>query len=294
LKLAQKKLNKRGMKGKICVITGANNGIGFETALALAEQGATVGMVCRNSQRGEAARQKIAQATGNTPDLFLADLSLQREVVRVSADIKQTYPRLDVLVNNAGAAFLKKQTTDEGLEMTFALNHLGYFRLTLELLDLLKASAPARIVNTTSSAHKWVRDFDVDNLQQEKTKYRGFQGYGGTKLFNLLFTYELARRLEDTGVTANCLNPGPTTTYRSSNNRFMDLMTTLFKPFMNTAKQGAAPIIYLASSPEAEGVTGKYYNYRCQAEDSAEITYNTEIARQLWNKSLAIIDDLNT
>ena len=250
-------------------------------------------MVCRSSQRGEAARQKIAQSTGNTPDLFLADLSLQREVVRVSAEIKQTYARLDVLVNNAGAAFTKKELTDEGLEKTFALNHLGYFRLTLELLDLLKASAPARIVNTASSAHAWIRNFDIDDLQQEKTKYRGFQGYGGSKLCNVLFTYELARRLEGTGVTANCLNPGSTTTYRSTNTRFMDWMTTLFKPFMNTAAQGAAPIIYLASSPEAEGVTGKYYDYRCQAVDSAEITYDTDIARQLWDKSVEIIDGLN-
>ncbi|MGB1249642.1 MAG: SDR family oxidoreductase [Candidatus Promineifilaceae bacterium] len=276
---------------KVCVISGANNGIGFETALALAGQGATVVMLCRSRERGEAAQAKIAAATGNTPDLLLADLSLQREVVRVSAEIKQTYPHLDVLVNNAGAAFTKKQTTSEGLEMTFALNHLGYFRLTLELLDLIKASAPARIVNTSSSAHAWVRNFDLNNLQGE-IKYGGFPAYGGSKLCNVLFTYELARRLEGTGVTVNCLNPGATTTYRSGSNRFTNLMTTLFKPFMNTARQGAAPIIYLASSDEVAGVTGKYYDYHCQVVDSAEITHDPAIAKQLWDKSLAIIETL--
>ena len=196
-----------GMGEKVCLITGATSGIGKATAMGLANMGASVVMVGRDRGRGEAALAEIKEKSANASvDLLLADLSSQEEVRRLADEFKEAYPRLDVLINNAGVFRSERITTADGLEMTFAVNHLAYFLLTNLLLDVLKASAPSRIVNVSSGDHR-NGTIDFDDLQGEKG-YKGAKAYSQSKLANVLFTYELARRLEGTGVSANCLHPG--------------------------------------------------------------------------------------
>ena len=195
------------MTGKTCLVTGANSGIGKETALGLARMGARVVLVCRNQQKGEAALADIRrQVPSSQLDLLLADMSSFASVRALAEHVRQRYPRLDVLINNAGAGIRQRTLSADGIEMTVAGNHLGPALLTLLLLDLLKSSAPARIVNVSSEAHKGRAD--LDDLQYEKRKYNGFAAYGQSKLLMNAFTFELARRLAGTGVTANCLHPG--------------------------------------------------------------------------------------
>jgi NAD(P)-dependent dehydrogenase (short-subunit alcohol dehydrogenase family) len=272
------------MNEKICLVTGANSGIGKVTAKALAAGGATVIMVCRNRDKGEAARAKIAGETRNeNVDLMIADFSDPGQIRRLAADVKAKYPRLHALVNNAGAYNNKRDLTADGYEATFAVNHLGYFLLTVELLDLLKSSAPARIVNVASEAHRSAR-IDFDDLSLENG-YSGWKAYGQSKLANVLFTYELARRLEGTGVTANCMHPGVVGT-----NLFNHVgglggkIVRLFTPFMRTPEKGADTIIWLASAPEVEGTTGKYFIDRKERATNPE-SYDTIIAARLWEVS---------
>ena len=205
------------MTGKTCVLTGATSGIGRETAVALAGLGARLALVCRDRGRGEDAVAEIAARTGNRDVvLHLADLSSQRDVRRVAAEILAAHPQIHVLVNNAGVVNLRRTLTEDGLETVFATNHLAYFHLTLLLLDRLRASAPARIVNVASDAHRWGR-LDLDDLGNAR-RYRAMQVYGQSKLANILFTYELARRLAGSGVTCNCLHPGAVGTRLGHNN----------------------------------------------------------------------------
>lgn len=272
------------MKDKVVLITGATNGIGRVAALELAKMGARVVIVGRSREKTEAVRQEILAAGGNA-DSLLADLSALDEVRRLAAEFRARYDRLDVLVNNAGAIFARRQATADGYEMTFALNHLNYFLLTHLLLDVLKASAPARIVNVSSDAHRSAQ-MNFDDLQHENSYgMSGFQAYGRSKLANVLFTYELARRLAGTSVTANALHPGFVATGFGRNmpglmNRVMGIMHR----FAITPEQGAQTLIYLASSPEVEGVTGKYFD-KNRPVRSSPASYDETAQKRLWDIS---------
>jgi NAD(P)-dependent dehydrogenase (short-subunit alcohol dehydrogenase family) len=268
------------MAGKVVMVTGATSGIGEATAHALARKRASLVIVGRNRQRSQAAAEAIRRATGNPEVEFLvADLSSQAEVRRLAREFKQHHSRLDVLINNAGAFFLRRELSADGIEMTVALNHLAYFLLTHLLLDLLKASAPSRIINVSSAAHLNAR-IDPPDLQ-----FDGWQGYGKSKLANLLFTYELARRLEGSGVTANALHPGLVASNIGMNNTGL---VRWIKPVVNLfsigCEEGARTSVYLASSPEVEGVSGRYF-VRCKEEPSSPVSYDRELAARLWQIS---------
>ncbi len=272
------------MKDKICLVTGANSGLGKVTAKALAAGGATVIMVCRSRDKGRAARDEIVSETRNeNVDLMIADFSVLNQIRRLAAEVRAKYPRLHVLVNNAGAYNGKRTLTADGYETTFAVNHLGYFLLTAELLELLKSSAPARIVNVASEAQRGGRiNFDDLNLEND---YSGWRAYAQSKLANIIFTYELARRLEGTGVTANCLHPGTVRTNIFSNVKGVAGM--IVRPFtllMRTPEKGADTIIWLATSPEVESVTGKYFIDRVARESNPQ-SYDREVAARLWEVS---------
>jgi NAD(P)-dependent dehydrogenase (short-subunit alcohol dehydrogenase family) len=269
------------MKDKVCIVTGANTGIGKVTARSLAEAGATVVMVCRDKQKGEAARDEIKQKTGNQKvELMLADLSSQAQIRKLAEDFKARYNRLDVLVNNAGVYLPKRTLTEDGLETTFAVNHLAYFLLTNLLLDLLKQSAPSRIINVSSAAHHYGK-VEFDNFQGER-EYKGFPAYSNSKLENILFTRELARRLAGTGVTANALHPGAVST--NIFRRLPKPIEWLIKAFTLSPEKGAETSIYLATSPEVEGITGKYFEKKREARISA-IAQDDDLARRLWDES---------
>jgi NAD(P)-dependent dehydrogenase (short-subunit alcohol dehydrogenase family) len=271
------------MQDKVCLVTGANAGLGKATALALAKMGATVVMVARSQARGEAALAGVRQASGSDKvQLLLADLSSMESVRQLAATVQASYGRLDVLVNNAGAMFNDRQVSVDGYEMTFALNHLSYFLLTNLLLDLLKASAPARIVNVASGAHAGSKiNFDDLMLAQ---KYRSFEAYGQSKLANILFTYELARRLEGSGVTANALHPGGVATEFAAGEGLMGTIFKLVRPFLLTPEQGAQTQIYLASAPEVAGISGQYFAKK-KPVNSSKISYDTTVAQRLWQLS---------
>jgi retinol dehydrogenase 12 len=275
----------QNMHGKICLITGASLGIGRETALGLARRGAQVVIMGRNADRIHAAVEQIGRDAGTERVAFLlADLSSQAEVRRVAREFKDKYSRLHVLVNNAGAIFTRRETTTEGFERTWALNHLSYFLLTQELLELLKASAPARIVNVASTMHTG-GVIDFDDLQGEKS-YGGIRAYSQSKLANVLFTYALARRLEGTGITANCLHPGGVATGFGQNTPgALKLLLRLAKPFLITAEQGAATSIYLASSADVEGVSGIYFA-KCKPAHSSAVSHDEVLQERLWELSL--------
>src|SRR5215813_3842049 len=278
------KMGNGNMNEKICLVTGANSGIGKVTAKVLAAGGATVIMVCRNRGKGEAARGEIVKETRNENiDLLIVDFSDLGQIRNLAADVKAKYPRLDTLVNNAGTYFSKRTITADGYETTFAVNHLGYFLLTVELLDLLKSSAPTRIVNVGGDAYMY-GNIDFDDLNIENG-YDGWKAYKQSKLANLLFTYELARRLEGTGVTANCMHPGVVGT--NIFNNFGGLggkIVRLFTPFMRTPEKGADTVIWLATSLEVEGVTGKYFVDRKEQATNPE-SRDTAIAARLWDVS---------
>jgi retinol dehydrogenase-14 len=273
-----------GMDGKVCLITGATSGIGRATAMGLASMGASVVMVGRDRDRGEAALAEIKEGSGNTSvDLMLADLSSQEEIRRLADEFKQAHSRLDVLINNAGVFRSKRITTAEGIEMTFAVNHLAYFLLTYLLLDVLKASAPSRIVNVASGDHS-NGTIDFEDLQGEKG-YKGAKAYSQSKLATVLFTYELARRLEGTGISANCLHPGVVGTDLGSGvSGVFGLMVRALKPLMKSPEQGAETSIYLASSLEVEGLSGKYFVKKVEAR-SSDVSYDERLARRLWEVS---------
>jgi retinol dehydrogenase 14 len=273
------------MNGKVCMITGANAGIGKVTALELAKRGAIVVMVSRSQERGEEACREIIMQSGNTQvDLLIADLSSQASIRALAAAFKQKYDRLDVLVNNAGAIFYERQESPDGLEMTFAVNHMAYFLLTILLLDLLKQSAPARIINVSSNAHQ-AGKIDFDDLQNKRS-YQGFSVYSESKLQNILFTRELARRLEGTGVTANVLHPGFVQTNFGKGNTgiIARIFGAINKLFGISPEQGAETTVYLATSPEVEGVTGEYFVKKKLTQPSTRAR-DMESARRLWVES---------
>ena len=277
------------MKNKICLVTGATAGIGEVTALKLAAMGATVVGVGRNPTKCEATATRIRTETGNANVEFLvADLSSQAQIRTLVASFRQKYPRLDVLVNNAGAFHFDRQLSVDGIEMTFALNHLGYFLLTNLLVDLLKQSAPARIVSVSSSAH-YSGTLNVDDLEMTQ-KFQGWPAYSNSKLANVMFTYELARRMEGTGVTATVLHPGWVATDFAYNNLrgVLKLFSPIYRLFQKltaiTPEEGAETMLYLATSPEVEGVTGKFFD-KSREKRAAEEADDVEKAKKLWEIS---------
>lgn len=274
------------MSEKVVLITGATNGIGKVTALELAKQGYTVVIVGRNPTKTQATVSEIKLESGSTKvDALIADLSSLAEVRKLAAEFRQRYARLDVLVNNAGAFYASRQESVDGYEMTLAVNHLAYFLLTNLLLDMLKASAPARIVNVSSDAHKGAK-INFDDLQSTKGYgAQGFSTYGVSKLANIMFTYELARQLEGSGVTVNALHPGLVATgFGTNNGGLMKLAMRFIHRFSISPEQGADTIIYLASSPEVEGITGKYWVKR-KAIQSSDMSYNEADQKRLWDIS---------
>jgi len=273
------------MAGKSVLVTGGTGGIGMATAAALAALGARVGITGRDQARAAAAAAGIRAATGNPAvDVFAADMSVQAEVRRLAAQVADAYPRLDVLVNNVGGFWAHRHVTADGLERTFALNHLASFLLTNLLLDRLTASAPARIVTVSSGAQARGR-IDVDDLQGEQN-YSGQRAYSQSKLANVMFTYELARRLEGTGVTATVLHPGVVRTSFGAEDQaaHFAFVIRVARPFMKTPAQGAVTPVYLASSPQVEGVTGQYFAKR-KPKTSAKAACDTAAAARLWQAS---------
>src|SRR5215208_3697103 len=272
------------MGGKTVLITGGTSGIGKATAVALAAMGAHVGVVGRHPERGEAALEEIRdRGYSESVELMLADLSGQGEVRRLAEESLERHDRLDVLVNNAGLVQSKRTETSDGVETTFAINHLAPFLLTNLLLERLEKSAPSRVITVSSEAQRW-GNVDFEDLQSRR-KYRGFPVYGMTKLANIMFTYELAERLSGTGVTANCLHPGSVGTNFGQNNRGpMALFFRTFKPFMRSPEQGADTLVWLASSPEVEGISGKYFLDRKEIE-AKSVAYDRAARRRLWKIS---------
>jgi|SRR5271157_6663649 len=273
------------MKGKSILVSGATNGIGLVTARELARLGGQVTILSRNAEKCAAVAEQIRATTGTPVEFIAADLSSLSGLMQAAATFKQRHTRLHVLVNNAGGLFFKRLLTVDGNEMTFALDHLNYFLLTNLLLDLLKASAPARIVNVSSRAHLRAK-IDFDNLQGEK-HYRGMEAYGQAKLANVLFTYSLASRLEGSGVTANALHPGFVGTgFARNNGPLYDFGMRLVAPlFARTPERGAKTSLYLSTSPEVAQVSGKYF-VDSQPVPSSPISYERDLAEKLWQVSM--------
>jgi NAD(P)-dependent dehydrogenase (short-subunit alcohol dehydrogenase family) len=279
---------KDNMNGKICLVTGGTNGIGKSTAQELARMGATVIIVGRDAQKTSKAVEEIRAASGNLKvGSMRADLSSQQDVRQLANEFKGKYSHLHVLINNAGAVFMQRQLSVDGIEMTFTLNHLAGFLLTNLLLDTLKASAPARIINVSSGAHTSGK-IEFDNLQGERVYSP--RVYENSKLANILFTMELARRLKGTGVTVNALHPGFTATgFAKNNGKASAALVSLITPLVaRSPAKGAETSVYLASSPTVEGITGEYF-YDSHVIPAAPQATDMVVARKLWEVSAEIV-----
>ena len=276
------------MTGKTVLVTGGTSGIGKATALGLATMGARLAITGRDAVRGDEAAEEILAAGGGQVDAFVADLSSQAEVRRLADEVLQRLPRIDVLVNNVGGYWNTRHVTADGLERTFALNHLAPFLLTTLLLDRLKRDAPARVVTVSSNAHAAGR-IDFDDLQGEAS-YSGSKAYNQSKLANVLFTYELARRLTGSGVTANVLHPGVVRTAFGADDpgRMQQIFIPLARWFFKSPTAGAATSIYLASSPDVEEVTGAYF-VNSKAKRSSESSYEVDAAARLWQVTAELV-----
>lgn len=273
------------LRGSTVLVSGGTGGIGLATASGLAGLGARVGIVGRDPGRAADAAEAVRRtAAGARVDTFVADLSSQAEVRRLADEVLASYPRLDVLVNNVGGYWAHRHVTADGLEHTFALNHLAPFLLTELLRGLLVASAPARVVTVSSGAQAMGR-IDFDDLQGEQD-YNGQRAYNQSKLANVLFTYELARRLEGTGVTANVLHPGVVRTRfgQEDSGRWMQLLLPVVRPFLKSPERGARTSVHLASAPELAGVSGRYFANSAPPRSSAR-SYDTQVAARLWDVS---------
>jgi retinol dehydrogenase 14 len=276
------------LTGKTVLVTGGTSGVGRATALGLATMGAHLAINGRDRERTEDAAREIRAAGDGQVDVFVADLSSQTEVRRLADEVLHTYPRIDVLVNNVGGYWNSRHVTPDGLEHTFALNHLAPFLLTNLLLDRLKQSAPARVVTVASNAQAMGR-IDFDDLQGERS-YSGSRAYNQSKLANVLFTYELARRLQSSAVTANALHPGVvSTSFGAEDPRGIQrLIIPLARPFLKTPAQGAATSIHLASAPDLEHVTGHYF-VKSKPKRSAKRSYDEAAAARLWQVSADLV-----
>ncbi len=277
------------MSGKICIVTGSNSGIGKETALALLEMDATVIMVVRNQEKGQKVLNEIISQTGNhSVSLMLCDMSSIASIRSFAKEFRKKYDRLDVLVNNAGAQFSKREVSPEGFERTFMVDYLAPFLLTYELLDSLKASAPSRIVNVSSGLAKNGK-INFDDLQSLKD-YKGMQVYSNAKLMLMMFTYELSRRLEGTGVTANVLMPGfvATNLGKNSGSLLSSIMFRMVRPMQINAKKGAETSVYLASFDELRDVSGKCFSKKKEVV-TCPASYDESMQKRLWNETLALL-----
>lgn len=274
------------MNGRTCLITGATDGIGKEAAIELAKKGCNLILIGRNKEKGEKVVEQIRKIAESYVDIdyFTADLMLMKEVSRVADEVSRKYPKIDILLNNVGAYFAFRGVTEEGFERTFALNHLGYFLMTKKLLPLIEKSNYKRIVNVSSSAHYGI-DFEFDNLNGEK-KYSGFDIYKKSKLANVMFTYELAKRVKDKGITANCLHPGFVSTNFGKNNNFLwrnVIRVAMWLTAINV-KDGAKTSIHLACSDEVKDITGRFFA-NCQVKKGSSKAKNDEHNRKLWDIS---------
>jgi retinol dehydrogenase-12 len=272
------------VRDKTCIVTGATSGIGEEIAIGLAKAGGRVAIVARSRERGAATLARIEGAVpGAKVDLLLGDLASQASIRSLAAEILAKYPQVPVLVNNAGIVNLRRETTTDGYEATFAVNHLAYYQLTMLLLERIRSSAPARIVNVASDAHKF-GVLDLSDLQNER-KYASMRVYGQSKTANILFTRELAKRLEGSGVTVNCIHPGAVATRLAQNNGgFAVVLTKLLSPFFRTPKKGADTAVWLATAPEVAGKTGGYYYNRKELAPARHAS-DPAIAAQLFEVS---------
>ncbi|MGB8780953.1 MAG: SDR family oxidoreductase [Candidatus Bathyarchaeia archaeon] len=282
------------MKGRVCIVTGSNSGMGKETAMALANMDATVVMTVRSQERGEKALKEVIDKTGTQSTvLMICDMSSAGSIRKFAKEFAEKYEKLDVLINNAGAVFSKRQTSVDGFELTLAVDYLGPFLLTHKLLPSLKSSAPSRIINIISGLYKLGR-IDLDDLQNEKN-YRGFSyrranSYANAKLMLIMFTYELARRLQGTGVTVNAVQPGLVATNlgKNSGSRIQSFMFMMMRPFLISPKKGAETAVYLASSHEVEGVTGKCFS-KLKETSTTPITYDQQAQKSLWDATAKML-----
>jgi NAD(P)-dependent dehydrogenase (short-subunit alcohol dehydrogenase family) len=276
------------MKGKTVVITGGTSGIGEIAAERLAAMGARIVLVARNPSRAQETLERLNRygpEAGHT--VHYADLTRLSEMKRVAADIAKAEPRIDVLINNAGAMFGSRKITEDGLESTFTLNHMSYFVVTEELRERLIASAPARIINTASAAHRWASRLDLDNMVTGK-RFDATKAYGHSKLCNILFTRELARRLDGTGVTANCLHPGfVATRFGDESGGFLAPLVRVAKFFAISPEEGAETLVYLASSPTVATVSGQFF-YKCRPVTPTQAAQDDSAAKALWARSAAL------
>ncbi len=278
------------LRGKNCLITGATTGIGRSSALALADLGAKLFLVCRNPKRADEIRAEITARTGRSDvEILLADLSSQAEIRRAASEFLSTGEPLHILLNNAGLVLTERRETVDGIEMTFAVNHLAYFLLTNLLLERIAASAPARIVNVSSDAHRFGGALDFDDLGATN-RYSGMGVYGRSKLANLYFTRELARRLAGTGITVNAVHPGAVRTELGQNNDapILKLLTGLVRPFFRSPDRGAETSVWLCSAPEIAGVSGKYFS-DCRERTPHRLANDQTAARRLWDESARLV-----
>lgn len=272
------------MNGKVCLVTGATDGIGKVSARVLAELGAKVIIVGRNPEKSAIVLAELKSISGNENiDLLMADLAVMQEVRDLAEQVISRYDRIDVLLNNAGGYFTKHEITSDGLEMTFALNHMSYFLLTNKLMELLKYSAPARIVNVSSDAHYGV-DMEFENLNGEQ-EYKAWKAYQKSKLANVLFTYELLKKVPG-NITVNCLHPGFVATNFGHNNGgfFGPVLKIAQRVSAIDPEEGAKTSIFLCSAPEVKGVSGKYF-YKCQPKTSSRESRNMDTGKRLWQIS---------
>lgn len=273
------------MTDRTCLITGATGGIGLEVAMRLGALGARLVLVGRNRQKGEIALQRLHEMVpGIAAEMHYADLSQPEEIARLAAKLLESLPRIDILLNNAGALFARRRVTRDGLEYTFALNHMGYFRLTKLLRTRLIESAPSRVINVASEAHRGTR-LEFQDLQCEK-QYSGWLAYRRSKLANILFTQELARQLDGTGVTVNCLHPGFVATNFGNDNPLLWRVTIALAKRVGAipVERGAETPVYLATSADLAGVTGKYFS-GCKEKEPDAPARNSQAAARLWTES---------
>ena len=273
------------MNGRTCLITGATDGIGKETAIGMAKNGYNLILIGRNEEKGKKVSDEIRKIADSIDiDFFTADLILMKEVSRVADEVCQKYDQIDVLINNVGAYFAFRDVTEEGFERTFALNHLGYFLMTKKLLPLVEKSDYKRVVNVSSSAHYGV-NFEFDNLNGEK-KYRGFKAYQKSKLANVMFTYELAKKVKDSGITANCLHPGFVASKFGNNNNFLWRGIIGFAKALTAinVKKGAKNSIHLACSDDVKDISGKFFS-NCEVKKGSGKAKNETHNQKLWEIS---------